>query len=451
MSKEIVMGTAHRFNWVQIGAAINHPDFGKILDLSESVNQNTGLIDANVRIIPNNGYGNMTFLRQIIQQEKPDAIFIFTDPRYWTWLFNAEREIRSKMPIIYLNIWDDLPYPMWNKPYYESCDGLLAISKQTYNINVQVLGDKIEEHIVRYVPHGVSSKFHPIVDTDEDYIKFRQKLRGDSDFVLLYNSRNLGRKRTGDLILAWRNFCDKVGKDKAQKCKLVLHTDVVDNAGTDLNAVYRDLCDTSYIHIQFSPQKYDTEHMNYLYNASDGVIMISSNEGWGLALTEALNTGKMFIATVTGGMQDQMRFQDSKGKWIDFNKKFPSNHTGLVTVQGEWAIPVFPSNRSLCGSPATPYIYDDRASIEDIANAILYLYNLAPEERERRGKEGYKWATSEEAGFTAELMSKKIIEGIEATLKSFEEHPRARYSFEEVKERPSKLIDYDPIDYTYER
>ena len=450
MSKEIVYGTAHRFNWVQIGAAVRHPDFGKIIDASEEVNRETGLTDANVKIIPNNGYGNIVLLRQVIAREKPDAVFIFTDPRYWIWLFNAEREIRSQVPIIYLNIWDDLPYPMWNKPYYESCDGLLAISKQTYNINVQVLGDKINEHIVRYVPHGVSSKFYPIEDSTnmEEYNNFRQNLRGDKDFVLLYNSRNIGRKRAGDLILAWRHFCDLIGKDKAQRCKLLMHTDIVDNAGTDLGAVFRDLCDPSYVHVQFSSQKFDTEHMNYMYNASDGVILISSNEGWGLALTEALNTGKMFIATVTGGMQDQMRFQDNNGKWISFSKRFPSNHTGIFKDCGEWAIPVFPSNRALCGSPSTPYIYDDRVTIEDTAAAILELYNLSTAERKRRGMLGYEWATSDEAGFTTECMCERIIEGIEATFEHF--HPRVRYTFEEVKDRPSNYIDYNPVEYTYE-
>jgi hypothetical protein len=51
-----------------------------------------------------------------------------------------ERELRQKMPIAYLNIWDDVPYPMYNRAFYESCDLLMAISKQTYNINKWVMG-----------------------------------------------------------------------------------------------------------------------------------------------------------------------------------------------------------------------------------------------------------------------------------------------------------------------
>jgi len=33
MAKEIVIGTAHRFNWVNLGAAIQHHDQGKRFDI----------------------------------------------------------------------------------------------------------------------------------------------------------------------------------------------------------------------------------------------------------------------------------------------------------------------------------------------------------------------------------------------------------------------------------
>lgn len=453
MSKEIVLGTAHRFNWVQIGAAINHPDAGKIVDLSKSVDKEIGIEDSSVKIIPSSGYGDITLLRQVIAKESPDAIFIFTDPRYWAWLFDAEREIRAKIPILYLNIWDDLPYPIWNRSFYESCDGLLAISKQTYNINRQVLGDKASEHVIRYIPHGVSKLYVPLAADSLEVEAFKQQIyKGveEPEFKLLYNARNLGRKRPGDMILAWRHFCDIIGPEKARKCEFIMHTDPIDDAGTNMYAVYRDLCDPSYVKVRFLPQKFDTKTMNLMYNMVDGVILVSSNEGWGLSLTEALLTGKMIIATVTGGMQDQMRFEDSDGHWINFNRKFPSNHTKLFEKHGNWAIPVWPSNRALCGSPATPYIFDDRVTIEDIASAILELYNLSPEERVERGMNGHNWAVSDEAGFTAEKMSKRVIEGIEATLSNFKKFPRDRYNLYRVEERPSSLIDYDPVKYSYE-
>ena len=34
MSREIVLGTCHHYDWVQLGAAIKHPEQGKALDVS---------------------------------------------------------------------------------------------------------------------------------------------------------------------------------------------------------------------------------------------------------------------------------------------------------------------------------------------------------------------------------------------------------------------------------
>ena len=447
MSREIVLGTAQHYNWVQIGGSSQNPDAGKIIDVSKSVNEETGLEDAYVKIIPCNGYGDMGLVRQVLELEKPDAIMIFTDPRYWVWLFNNEREIRQQIPIIYLNIWDDLPYPVYNRQFYESCDALFAISKQTLNINRVVLGEKGEHKVLRYIPHGVSKLFKPLEGTEEIMGKLRKQIWGETEpkFKLFYNARNLGRKHTGDIIMAWRHFCDSIGPDQSKDCELILRTEVVDNAGTDLGAIVRAFCNPETCKIKFINNKISTEELNALYNLCDGVILASSNEGWGLSLTEALNTGKMIIAPVTGGMQDQMRFEDENGNWIDFTKDFPSNHTGGYSKHGSWAIPVWPSNRSLAGSPATPYIYDDRVTIEDLAEAIAQLYEMEPEERQRRGMEGRAWAISEEAGFTAEQMCKRMVEGIDATLEQYQ----GRDSFEliEVGDRPSDIIDYDPVNY----
>jgi len=141
MSREIVSGTAHHYNWFQIGAAIKHPEQGKVVDVSDDINKAIGITDSFVKVLPNNGYGDPDLVRFLMNAEKPDAILIYTDPRFFTWFFNMSHEIRRQIPIFYYNIWDDLPYPMYNRSYYQSCDLLMAISKQTYNINKQVLGE----------------------------------------------------------------------------------------------------------------------------------------------------------------------------------------------------------------------------------------------------------------------------------------------------------------------
>ena len=96
MSKEIVLNTAHHYNWVNLGGAVKHPEKGKGFDISPDINSITGLTDADVKVIPVDGYGDPTVLRNIIIQEKPDAILHFTDPRYWIWLYRMENEIRQK-------------------------------------------------------------------------------------------------------------------------------------------------------------------------------------------------------------------------------------------------------------------------------------------------------------------------------------------------------------------
>ena len=156
VGREIVIHTAQHFNWVNIGGAIKHPDNGKRFDLSQSTNETTGLTDTSVTLYPVDEYGNPDILRQLIKIEKPDAIMLITDPRYFVWLFMMENEIRRTIPITYLNIWDDYPAPLYNKPFYEACDLLMGISKQTVNINKLVLGDAADSRILKYVPHGLN-------------------------------------------------------------------------------------------------------------------------------------------------------------------------------------------------------------------------------------------------------------------------------------------------------
>ena len=151
MAREIVVNSAHHFNWFNLGAAIQHPDIGKLIDISDDINKRHGITDADVKIVPYNGYGDTTIVRNILRDQDIDAILIFTDPRYWVWLFEIEREIRSKIPIIWYNIWDDYPAPLYNKDYYRSVDTLLAISKITKNINKIVLDEYADTKLINYV------------------------------------------------------------------------------------------------------------------------------------------------------------------------------------------------------------------------------------------------------------------------------------------------------------
>ena len=450
MAREIVVGTAHRYNWVNVGAAINHPEVGKRMDLSADTNKHTGIDDSSVILYPQNGYGTPELLRYMLQAEKPDAIFFFTDPRYYEWLFNIEHELRQRLPLIYLNIWDDLPAPLYNKSYYNSCNTLLGISKQTKNINELVLGEDAKDKLIKYVPHGINQNtFFPITpeyDKFPQFTEFKQTILGGKnfEFLVFFNSRNIQRKHPADTMLAFKIFCDKIGPEKAKRCALVMKTEIVSQHGTDLKAVKEAIC-PDYVNVFFSTEKLTPAQMNLLYNIADVNMLISSNEGWGLANTEALITGTMNISTVTGGMQDQMRFVDDKGEWFTPSPDIPSNHRGTYKKHGEWVEPVFPSNISMMGSPLTPYIFDDRVQPEDAAEALLNVYNLGKEERDRRGMEGHKWVHSDESNMTAQKMGLRIIDAMEEGFKQFT--PRPLYEITKVGEKRSKFVEHKLTGY----
>ena len=450
ISREIIFNTVHHYDWIQLGAALQHPEHGRGVDLSQHVAQETGITDASVKIIPWSGYGDRNILFALINQERPDAIFHFTDPRYWTWLYAIEHEIKTtyNIPIVYYSIWDDLPYPMWNAPYYASCDLIMGISKQSDNIHREVLtqngfdvvnyddGDSMPQAvnwnqiITGFVPHGLNhNTFKPLESTNPAYKQMYDniKTKNDVDFVVFWNNRNIRRKQPGDVILAFKTFVNALPESQKQRVALLMHTQVVDENGTDLRAVYKTLA--SDCKIIFSEQKLTPQDLNALYNVADVVVNIGSNEGWGLSSTEAILSGTPIINNVTGGLQDQCGFVDENEEWIRFNGEFATNHTGKYKLHGVWAKPVFPSNRSLQGSPATPYIFDDRCKFEDVADAIQYWYNTPETLRSEMGQSGRAWALQN--GLTAHQMGKKMIEMIDYMFAA-KQMSRPRYTLNKV-------------------
>ena len=302
ISREIIFNTVHHYDWIQLGAALQHPEHGRGVDLSQHVAQETGIEDASVKIIPWSGYSDRNILFALINQERPDAIFHFTDPRYWTWLYAIEHEIKTtyNIPIVYYSIWDDLPYPMWNASYYASCDLIMGISKQSDNIHREVLtqngfdvvnyddSDSMSQAvnwnqiITGFVPHGLNhNTFKPLESTDPAYKQMYDniKTKNDVDFVVFWNNRNIRRKQPGDVILAFKTFVDALPEAQKQRVALLMHTQVIDENGTDLRAIYKTLAPDC--KIIFSEQKLTPQDLNALYNVADVVVNIGSNEGWG--------------------------------------------------------------------------------------------------------------------------------------------------------------------------
>ena len=462
MAREVIKNTSQHFNWVNLGGAVKHPEHGQGFDISKDINTQTGLTDSSVKVIATTGYGDPQMLRSIMQQEKIDALVHFTDPRYWIWLYQMENEIRQKLPMIFYTIWDDLPYPMWNRNFYRSDDMLLCISKQTNNLVKNVLRDHPKpDWAIKYIPHGIDEvKFFPIIN-DMEFEVFKENILENKDlnpiikqdaegnilenkeyeFIVLHNSRNIRRKNQSDIILSWRTFLDQLPKEQAKKCLLLMKTEPVFEHGTNLNEVIETICDPEIHKVKIIDKRFSEKELNYLYNVSDCHMFMTDNEGWGLGLTESLTAGRMIIAPVQGGMQDQMRFEDEKGKWINFSTEHPSNADGKYKKCGEWAMPIFPKTRSCKGSPLTPYIFATQCSIEDAAITLMKTYKLGSKEIERRGLKGREWVLSDESGFTATEMGQKFINNIDILLDKWK--PQSRFTITKIDDS-TKLDNYNP-------
>jgi len=427
MSKEFVLGTVHKYNWVQLGSAVNHPEFGKIVDLNEDVKKRTGIEDANVKIYPSNGYGDINILRKLLDIEKPDAILHFTDPHYWQWLYDNEHEIRQRVPILYYHIWDNIPDPTYNRDFYESCDWLGCISKLTYGIvhrvgklTTEPTFKPLEDWQISYVPHGINPNIFKTLDEVSDKMKEHMLDNKEYDFVLFYNSRNIRRKQTSDVIYSFRLFCDMLTKEQSDKCILVLHTTPIDQNGTDLFAVVKKLCPM--YNVKFIDTKLEQEQLNELYNIADCTINIANNEGFGLGTAESIMAGTPIIVNVTGGLQDQCGFNYTSDDYIEIG----SLHDKIKEC-GSWVEPVWPAAINLNGSVMTPYIFDDRVNDNDVANSILKIYQMGKQSRKENGQKGREWALK---NLSSEVMCNKMIEGIDTTLKNYK--PKEKFNLYKI-------------------
>jgi len=432
MSREFVLGTVDKYDWVQIGGAIKHPEEGKRIKIEGDENFKLPK-DSNIVIYPVSGYGNPDLLRQLLIQEKPDAILHFTDPRFWLWLYQMEHEIRTKIPIMYYNIWDDIPDPLYNTHFYRSSDLLMGISKQTYGINKRILSKYgYEDWQTTYVPHGISEeRLFKVRENDLKYKQFQMKFGLDKyKFKLLYVNRNIRRKNPADVALAYKHFMDGLTPEQRKECVFVFHSSPVDDNGTDMRAVCNNLLPD--YPVLFTDAKLDDIEMNYLFNASSVYINMASNEGFGLGSAEALMTETPIIVNVTGGLQDQCGFKKEDGSYLTAEDyvELKSNHRGTYKDHGEWVKPVFPRSISCQGSPMTPYIFDDRCQFEDGGDAIRYWYDQGKDGREKAGKKGREFLLDKNIGMSGKLMSDKMSESIENLFKNWK--PRAKYTMEVI-------------------
>lgn len=357
------------------GGAIKHPNYNIQRVEPDKYGEDGWLI------VPVDGYGDRDRMRETLRREKPDAVLLFTDPRFFTWVWEIEDEIRSVCPILYWHVWDNDPTPMYNKVLYESTDFIATLSLKTAGL----LKDMKYER-TKYIPHAVpDSIFKPM--PEHEVLAFRRQYFGphaDKEFVVFWNNRNARRKMTGDVIACFAKFMHKVGKDK---CALVMHTAVHDPEGQNILEVAK--CYGAEANLVVSEDRVPSEVINMFYNSCDVTINIANNEGFGLGTLESLMAGTPILVNMTGGLQFQA------GDWWNEETDCTDQERLYKLAKHArkfWGVPVFPVSRSCTGSQPIPYIYDDRVSHDDVVDGLLKLHRMGRDARKAIGLEASKWA-----------------------------------------------------------
>jgi glycosyltransferase involved in cell wall biosynthesis len=231
-------------------------------------NYDTLKVNDDFVIKPTNGFGDKNLLRMTLAVERPDVLLLFTDPRFFIWVWEMEDEIHQVCPIAYNHLWDGPPWPEYNRVLYESTDLVNCINYPTYDMVRQRFPEK-----TNYIPHAVPKEiFHPI--SAEESLRLRERVLGKErldHFVVTYVSRNARRKMPSDVIISFKQFLTALeAKEGHRKASLVMHTDPLDPEGPNLHHVI----DMLHLkeHVIFSKDRIGFPEMNSLYAISDTVV-----------------------------------------------------------------------------------------------------------------------------------------------------------------------------------
>ena len=339
-----------KYTVVSLGGAIKHADYRPVM---------TEEFKEDWKIYPVDGFGDANVVRSLIRSEKPDILWFMTDPRFYGWLWSIANEVRPLVPMVYYHVWDNYPYPTFNRPYYISNDVVATISKVTDDI-VRTVAPEVQ---CEYIPHAVNTDIFKPIDEDEVKLLKKQNFPNwkDDKFLIFWSNRNARRKQPGAVIYWFNDFLNKVGKDKAV---LLMHTEPNDQNGPNLQAIIEEL-DLTHGEVLFSLQKTVPESLNTMYNMADVTINIADAEGFGLATFESLAAGTPIICTMTGGLQEQ------------------------VTDGKDWfGVGLEPIAKYVIGSQEVPFIHEDKVSQEQVIGALEKMYKMTRKQRKEMGAKG---------------------------------------------------------------
>lgn len=250
-----LVGTG-KYSFRVFGGAVKHEDY------------NTVVVNDDFIIKPTNGFGDRNMLRQVLAQERPDALMLFTDPRFFIWVWEMEDEVHQICPIVYNHLWDNPPWPEFNRVLYESTDLINCINWPTY----EMVKERFP-HKTNYIPHAVPATIYFPLGEEAKKLAKQQLLGKDrlDHFTALFIARNARRKMPSDVLVSWAQFLEELYETHGHtKATLIMHTDPLDPEGPNLHHVI-DMLNLKN-NVVFSKDRVGFNDMNTLYNLCDTVV-----------------------------------------------------------------------------------------------------------------------------------------------------------------------------------
>jgi glycosyltransferase involved in cell wall biosynthesis len=386
-----------KYKFVSLGGALKHSDYRIMQPHPDFI------------IKPVDGFGTKEQIRQLLLTERPDALFLFTDPRQFIWVWEMADEIRQVCPIVYWHVWDNEPYPDFNDIWYKSTDLINCLAWKTYELIKPRFPDK-----THYIPHAFPKEMY--FPLPEETVKniCKEKFGDKADwFKVLWVNRNAHRKMGADVVACFSEFLDALeAKHGHRNAFLLMHTDPYDIEGPNLIEVASlyGLKDK----VLFSTDKLASPDMNMVHNICDTLINVAKAEGFGLSTLIQMMVGKPIIALKTGGMTRQV---------VDYRD---GTENGVA---------IEPASRQLVGSQLVPYIYEDYSNHSQVVDALMKIHDLTAEEKVTLKDKVMKYVEHE---FKFENLGRDWDSTLEKTILKFKADDRKAWTVTRL-ENPTKV------------
>lgn len=238
-------------------------------------------------------YSRDAFMKILKEDATLDGVFVMQDLQVMhpvksllDFVMMEREKNGNPIPMIFYFPVDSDLMPEWCKNL-DSFGNLVAYTKfgikqfQKHNKTSKVID----------IPHGANfNDFYPLSLAEKK--KAKEKLHKGNDFVALTINRNQVRKDMATLLQGWKVFLDK--QTKYEKPILYVHANSKDPIGYNLREAQKwiGIPDENIKYADFNGglSPFTNKELNEIYNSADVFISTTLGEGWGLTVTEAMQT-----------------------------------------------------------------------------------------------------------------------------------------------------------------